>query len=130
MAFAIPALLLLLLVVLLGPAIVILISFKRYKVRGQRYPHAHVHSQSCANVRIIYSWHAYEIAHEHVLPSPPLTSPSSVQSPQTTQALTDVITDGVKLRMRWWGGFDLIRRLMFILAVTLVDFIQPDYAQV
>ena len=33
LAFAIPALLLLLLVVLLGPAIVILISFKRYKVR-------------------------------------------------------------------------------------------------
>ena len=32
--------------------------------------------------------------------------------------------------MRWWGGFDLIRRLMFIVAVTLVNFIQPDYAQV
>jgi len=71
-----------------------------------------------------------EIAHEHVLPSPPLTSTSYVQSPQTTQAFTDVITDGVRLRMRWWGGFDLIRRLMFIVAVTLVDFIQPDYAHV
>lgn len=49
---------------------------------------------------------------------------------QTTQAFTDVITDGVKLKMRWWGGFDLLRRLMFIAAVTIMDFILPDYSQV
>lgn len=49
---------------------------------------------------------------------------------QTTQAFTDVITDGVKLKRRWWGGFDLIRRLMFIVVVTLFDLLLPDYTQV
>lgn len=32
--------------------------------------------------------------------------------------------------MRWWGGFDLLRRLMFIISVTIFDFFQPDYEQV
>lgn len=32
--------------------------------------------------------------------------------------------------MRWWGGFDLLRRLMFIVSVTIFDFFQPDYEQV
>jgi hypothetical protein len=78
LGFAIPALFLLVFVVLLGPAFIILISFKRYK---------------------------------------------------RTQAFTDVITDGVKLKMRWWGGFDLLRRLMFIVTITVLDFTRPDYSQ-
>ena len=41
-----------------------------------------------------------------------------------------MITDGVRLKMRWWGGFDLVRRLLFIMAITLLDFAQPDYSQV
>ena len=49
---------------------------------------------------------------------------------QTTQAFTDVITDGVRLRMRWWGGVDLLRRLMFIVSLTVFDIFLPDYVQV
>ena len=50
--------------------------------------------------------------------------------PQKTQAFTDVITDGVRLGSRWWGGFDLLRRLMFITVITFMDSIQPDFSQV
>lgn len=100
--FAIVALLLLVSVVLLGPAFIILISFKRYKVHS---------SMPC----MIEHYGRLKATLCHL---------------QTTQAFTDVITDGVKLKRRWWGGFDLIRRLMFIFFVTLFDLLQPDYTQV
>ena len=34
------------------------------------------------------------------------------------------------MRRRWWSGFDVIRRLMYIVVVTVVDFSYPDYTQV
>ena len=52
----------------------------------------------------------------------------SYAPPQTTQAFTDVITDGVT--KRWWSGFDVIRRLMYIVMVTVTDFADPIYTQV
>ena len=47
---------------------------------------------------------------------------------QTTQAFTDVITDGVV--RRWWKGFDVIRRLMYIVIGTVFDMAFPEYTQV
>ena len=47
---------------------------------------------------------------------------------QTTQAFTDVITDGVV--RRWWKGFDVIRRLMYIVLGSVFDLASPDYTQV
>ena len=49
---------------------------------------------------------------------------------QRTQAFTDVITDGLRLKMRWWGGWDLLRRLAFTVTITVLDFFKPDYSQV
>lgn len=47
---------------------------------------------------------------------------------QTTQAFTDVITDGVV--RRWWKGFDVIRRLVYIVFGSVSDLAFPDYTQV
>lgn len=51
-----------------------------------------------------------------------------LSSPQTTQAFTDVITDGVT--KRWWSGFDVIRRLMYIVVANIADSADPNYTQV
>ena len=49
---------------------------------------------------------------------------------QHTQPFTDVLTKGIKVSCRWWSGFDLFRRLLFIIVVFFFSYVQPGYTQV
>ena len=49
---------------------------------------------------------------------------------QHTQPFTDVLTKGIKVSCRWWSGFDLLRRLLFIIVVFFFSYVQPGYTQV
>lgn len=47
-----------------------------------------------------------------------------------TYVFTDVLTDGIKVSCRWWSGYDLYRRLLFITVVFVFNYINPDYIQI
>ena len=49
---------------------------------------------------------------------------------QFTQPFTDVLNKDIKLCCRWWSGFDLLRRLLFISVVFFFNYVQPRYTQV
>ncbi len=51
-------------------------------------------------------------------------------SHQHTQPFTDVLNKGLKTSCRWWSGFDLFRRLLFILVVFAFNYFNPNYTQV
>lgn len=49
---------------------------------------------------------------------------------QMTQQLTDVLNKDLKPSCRWWGGFDLFRRLLFIIVILIFNYTHPQYSQV
>ena len=49
---------------------------------------------------------------------------------QLTQQLTDVLNKDLKVSCRWWGSFDLFRRLLFIIVVLIFNYTLPRYTQV
>ena len=49
---------------------------------------------------------------------------------QFTQPFTDVLNNDIVVSCRWWSGFDLLRRLLFITVVFFFNYVQPRYTQV
>lgn len=49
---------------------------------------------------------------------------------QFTQPFTDVLNKDIKVSCRWWSGFDLLRRLLFITVVFFFNYVEPSYTQV
>ena len=44
--------------------------------------------------------------------------------------LTDVLNKDVKQSCRWWASFDLFRRLLFMVVVLSLNYLEPRYRQV
>ena len=55
---------------------------------------------------------------------------SPIFSIQFTQPFTDVLNKDIKVSCRWWSGFDLLRRLLFIVVVFFFNYVKPSYIQV
>ena len=95
-------------IVLLFPVIILVISYKTFKV-------IHVHRK----YRVLYSWWYASLSFFFYL-----------SHAQFTKPFTDVLIKDIKLSCRWWNGFDLIRRLLFIMVVFFFNYVQPSYTQV
>ena len=49
---------------------------------------------------------------------------------QHTLPFTDVLNKGLKTSRRWWSGYDLLRRLLFIVVSLLFNYVNPSFTQV
>ena len=86
----------------------------------------HFHYNNTSRISLLYDINVYVVQYLICFTASNLCVLCVLLSPQNFQAYADVLTDGLKDRHLWWGGWDIARRIPFVFCSFFVAIARPS----